>query len=235
VSGWPGAAHSRPADRLTRLLTGSAMNTLENPSVAAVLHRLHAAAADDGARWHSGALIRTRGACRPTRAWCGWASFTLPCRRRRAFVVSAGPRDTGPAPGGVRRVLRCEHAVPGRRGQRLGRRADYHRGTPDKCRALRANLAQAGLADRVTLLEGTRCKHSPICRGRLTCCYWTAGRVCTCPCWSCCGRACRPAHWCWPTTWTTRRRRITCGLSSRRRRFCDPHRGRLGGERVSGA
>ncbi|GAB4357891.1 MAG: hypothetical protein Kow0073_16060 [Immundisolibacter sp.] len=131
------------------------MNTLDDAKLQDVLRRLHAAAADDAARWAArreqqakGALPQDEGLVRLGECYLA----VSPDEGRLLYLLARATR--------ARRLVEFG-ASYGVSTLYLGAAARDNGGHlvtteahPDKCRALRANLAQAGLADCVTLLEG---------------------------------------------------------------------------------
>jgi predicted O-methyltransferase YrrM len=131
------------------------MNTLDDPQLQAVLQRLHAAAADDAARWTARREQQALGRLPQDEGLVRMGEFYLavsPDEGRLLYLLARATR--------ARRLVEFG-ASYGVSTLYLGAAARDNGGHlvtteahPDKCRALRANLAQAGLADCVTLLEG---------------------------------------------------------------------------------
>ena len=131
------------------------MNTLENPSVAAVLHRLHAAAADDGARWAQRRIDQDTGRLPADEGLVRMGEFYLavsPAEGRLLYLLARATRARRLVEFGASYGVSTLYLAAA--ANDLGGELITTEAHPDKCRALRANLAQAGLADRVTLLEG---------------------------------------------------------------------------------
>jgi predicted O-methyltransferase YrrM len=130
------------------------MNTLDDPQLQAVLQRLHAAAAD-AARWTARREQQALGRLPQDEGLVRMGEFYLavsPDEGRLLYLLARATR--------ARRLVEFG-ASYGVSTLYLGAAARDNGGHlvtteahPDKCRALRANLAQAGLADCVTLLEG---------------------------------------------------------------------------------
>ncbi len=131
------------------------MNTLDDPRLQDVLQRLHAAAADDAARWAARREQQAIGQLPQDEGLVRMGEFYLavsPDEGRLLYLLARATR--------ARRLVEFG-ASYGVSTLYLGAAARDNGGHlvtteahPDKCRALRANLAQAGLADCVTLLEG---------------------------------------------------------------------------------
>ncbi len=132
------------------------MNTLaDNPRLATVLGRLHAAAADDAARWaqrradqEAGRLPAHEGLVRMGELYLA----VSPSEGRLLYLLARATRARRMVEFGASygvSTLYLAAAAQDTDGGLITTEAH-----PDKCRALRANLAEAGLADRVTLLEG---------------------------------------------------------------------------------
>lgn len=131
------------------------MNTLENPAVAAVLQRLHAAAADDGVRWaqrradqDAGRLPADEGLVRMGELYLA----VSPAEGRLLYLLARAARARRLVEFGASYGVSTLYLAAA--AQDLGGALVTTEAHPDKCQALRANLAEAGLAERVTLLEG---------------------------------------------------------------------------------
>ncbi len=131
------------------------MNTLENPSVAAVLQRLHAAAADDGARWAQRRVDQDAGRLPADEGLVRMGEFYLAVSAsegRLLYLLARAARARRMVEFGASYGVSTLYLAAA--AQDMGGALVTTEAHPDKCRALRANLAEAGIADRVMLLEG---------------------------------------------------------------------------------
>lgn len=131
------------------------MNTLENSAVARVLQRLHAAAASDDTRWaqrradqDSGHLPADEGLVRMGELYLA----VSPSEGRLLYLLARAARARRLVEFGASYGVSTLYLAAA--AQDTGGALVTTEAHPDKCRALRATLAEAGLDNRVTLLEG---------------------------------------------------------------------------------
>lgn len=131
------------------------MNTLNDPRPAAVLSRLHAAAGEDGARWAARRAAQAAGRLPDDEGLVRMGEFYLavsPDEGRLLYLLARAARARRMVEFGASYGVSTLYlAAAARDGGGHLTTTEAH---PDKCRALRANLAEAGVADCVTLLEG---------------------------------------------------------------------------------
>lgn len=131
------------------------MNTLENSAVAPVLRRLHAAAASDATRWaqrradqDAGRLPADEGLVRMGELYLA----VSPSEGRLLYLLARAARARRLVEFGASYGVSTLYLAAA--AQDTGGALVTTEAHPDKCRALRATLAEAGLDNRVTLLEG---------------------------------------------------------------------------------
>lgn len=131
------------------------MNTLNDPKLTAVLDRLHAAAADDGARWAARRSEQAAGRLPQDEGLVRMGEFYLavsPNEGRLLYLLARAARAGRMVEFGASYGVSTLYLAAA--AQDMGGELITTEAHPDKCRALRANLGEAGLAARVTLLEG---------------------------------------------------------------------------------
>ncbi len=147
------------ACRRSNLLIGNHMNTLENPQVAAVLQRLHAEAAGDSGRWAQRRADQTAGRLPSEEGLVRMGELYLavsPAEGRLLYLLARAARARRMVEFGASygvSTLYLAAAAQDNGGELITTEAH-----PDKCVALRANLADAGLGQHVKLLEGDALK-----------------------------------------------------------------------------
>ncbi|MFZ5493110.1 MAG: O-methyltransferase [Pseudomonadota bacterium] len=129
--------------------------TLREPRLDAVLQRLHQEAALDGARWAERRAAQAAGRLPDDEGLVRMGEFYLavsPDEGRLLYLLARAARARRMVEFGASYGVSTLYlAAAARDGGGHLTTTEAH---PDKCRALRANLAEAGVADCVTLLEG---------------------------------------------------------------------------------
>ena len=131
------------------------MNTLNDARVSAVIERLHAAAANDGDRWSRRRAAQKAGELPQDDGLVRMGEFYLavsPEEGRLLYLLARSRRARTLVEFGASFGVSTLYLAAAARD--LDARLLTTEVHPDKCRALRANLAEAGLDDGVEVLEG---------------------------------------------------------------------------------
>ena len=129
--------------------------TLQEPRLAAVLRRLHQEAAQDADRWTARRAAQAAGRLPNDEGLVRMGEFYLavsPDEGRLLYLLARATRARHMVEFGASYGVSTLYlAAAARDGGGHLVTTEAH---PDKCRALRANLTEAGVDDCVTLLEG---------------------------------------------------------------------------------